>query len=137
MRYLTGSVRFGRDQAAGLLDDAERDGKAEHERATVTCAAGVYEIRRPGFQHRFGSYYYLDDLHPVECTEATCYCRHYRFGRGGGPCRGDPPERCRCGHVVHLHRWREVRATLDVCKAPDTWFTADMATFNALLGVAP
>lgn len=131
-RYLTGSVRFSREETTELLDEAKRSGTAEHERATVTCDGEAYEVHRPGFAHGFASYHYLDDLHPVDCEQ--CYCRHYRHdGRSRG-LRGDPPSTCRCGHPAMRHRYREVRKTLDICKAPETWFTEDMRIFNALHG---
>ena len=131
-RYLILSVRFSREQANALLDEAEREGNAEHERATVTCKNGAYEVHRPGFAHGFASYNYLDDLHPVECEQ--CYCRHYRHDGRSNVLVGDPPSTCRCGHRSMRHRFREVRETLDICKAPETWFTEDMRVFNTLAG---
>ena len=129
-RYLLGPVRFRRDLVTALLDEAERTGKAEHERATVTCQGEAYEVHRPGFAHGFSSYNYLDDLHPVDCEE--CYCKHYRHDGRSNVLQGDPPSTCRCGHYAMHHRFRRVRETLDICKAPDTWYTEDMRTFNAL-----
>jgi hypothetical protein len=130
--YLLLSVRFSSDRVTELLDQAERDGKAEDERATVTFKAGVYEVYRPSFAHFMGTSNYLDDLHPVDCTQ--CYCRHYRHNGRSNVLQSDPPSTCRCGHLCMRHRFREVRQTLEICKAPETWFTDDMQTFNALLG---
>lgn len=145
--YLLRSVRLPRAQVTGLLDEAERTGTGEalwdeadrhpgvtDVRATVTYDAGAWEVHRPGFAHGFASYFYLDDLHPVDCTE--CYCAHYRHNGRSAVLQGDPPAICRCGHPSFRHRFREVRDTLDVCKAPETWFTEDMRTFNALAGRA-
>lgn len=144
-RYLLLSVRLSRAQVAALLDEAERTGNAEalwdeadrrsgvtDVRATVTYAAGAWEVHRPGFAHGFASYNYLDEMHPVDCTE--CYCAHYRHDGRSNVLVGDPPSTCRCGHLCMRHRFREVRETLDVCKAPETWFTEDMRVFNALAG---
>lgn len=144
-RYLLLSVRLPRDQVAELLDEAERAGKAEalweegrrypgvtDVRATVIYDASkgeAWEVHRPGFSHGM-HYNYLDDLHPVECTE--CYCRHHRHNGRSSVLRGDPPSACQCGHLTARHRFREVRETMDICKAPETWFTEDMRTFNAL-----
>lgn len=131
-RYLLRSVQFPRDRVTELLELAERDGKAEDERATVTCEGpDRFEVHRPGFAHGFGSYNYLDDLHPVDCTQ--CYCAHYRHNGRSGILRGDPQRTCRCGHFCSRHRFRQVRETLDICKAPDTWYTDDMRVWNALL----
>lgn len=132
MRYLTGSARFSGEQATALLDAAERDGNAAHERATVTFNGEAYEVHRPGFAHGFASYNYLDDLHPVECE--LCFCKHYRHNGRSNVLRTDPPSTCRCGHMSMRHRFRQVRETLDVCKAPETWLTEDMRAFNALRG---
>ncbi len=144
--YLIRSMRFSRDQADALLDQAERDGKAvalvaeaerregvTDERATVTCKDGTYEVHRPGFSHGM-HYNYLDDIHPVECTK--CYCRHHRDDGRSHVLRGDPPSACRCGHLTVHHRWRVIRDVADVCKAPETWFTEDMRVFNALAGLS-
>jgi hypothetical protein len=142
--YLIRSVGLSRDEADALLDEAERDGKAvalvpeaerregvTDERATVTCKDGTYEVRRPGFCHGM-HYNYLDDIHPVECTK--CYCRHHRDDGRSHVLQGDPPFACRCGHLTVHHRWHVIRDVTDVCKAPETWFTEDMRTFNALAG---
>jgi hypothetical protein len=118
-RYLLMSVRFSRDRVTELLEQAERDGNAEDERATVTCKHGVYEVHRPGFVHSMGTYNYLDDLHPVDCTQ--CDCRHYRHDGRSNVLIGDPPATCRCGHLCCRHVFREVRKTLEICKAPETW----------------
>lgn len=132
-RYLLMSVRFSRERVTELLELAARDGKSEDERATVTCnAPDSFEVHRPGFSHGFAGFYYLDDLHPVECTE--CYCKHYRHNGRSNVLIGDPPTTCRCSHLCMRHTFREVRKTLDICKAPETWFTEDMLVFNALAG---
>ena len=147
-RYLILSVRLGRDRVTALLDEAERTGKAEARwdeadrrpgvtdvRATVTYDAGkgeAWEVHRPGFSHGL-HYNYLDDIHPVECTE--CYCRHHRDDGRSHVLQGDPPSACRCGHLTVHHRWRVIRDVIDVCKAPETWFTEDMRTFNALASI--
>lgn len=143
-RYLVMSVRVGGGRAEELLDAAERDGEAvelvaEGKRrpgvtdvlVTVTYARGAWEVHRPGFAHGM-LYNYLDDLHKVDCE--LCGCRHFRHGSGGGPCWGDPPERCQCGHLSLRHRYRQLRDTLDVCRAPETWFPVEERILNVLAG---
>ena len=119
-RYLLLSVRLPRAQIEALLDEAERAGSAEalwdeagrhpgvtDVRATVTYDAGAWEVHRPGFAHSLVGYNYLDDVHPVECTE--CYCKHYRHDGRSNVLIGDPPSTCRCGHLCMRHTFREVR----------------------------
>jgi len=146
-RYLLLSVRLPRAQVDALLDEAERTGSAEalwdeadrrpgatDVRATVTYDARkgeAWEVHRPGFNHGM-HYNYLDDMHPAECTE--CYCRHHRADGRSHVLRGDPPSACQCGHLTVHHRWRVIRDVIDVCRAPETWFTEDMCAFNALAG---
>jgi len=132
-------VGFTREYTEELLKLAERNGEAKDERATVTYQKYVkhsvspqYEVHRPTSAHGFGSFNYLDDLHPVECE--MCFCRHYLHRIGTGTLKGELPSMCRCGHLCMRHRFRVVRDTLEVCKAPETWFTEDMRTFNALAG---
>jgi len=143
-RYLLMSVRLPRAQAAEVLKAAERSGRAEalwdasdrrfgvtDIRATVTYDGGAWEVHRPGFAHGM-QYNYLDDIHPVECTE--CYCRHHQADGRSHVLQGDPPSACQCGHLTMHHRWRVIRDVIDVCRAPETWFTEDMRIFNALAG---
>lgn len=138
------SVRLPGAQVVALLDEAECTGHAEalwdeadrrpgvtDIRATVTYADGVWEVHRPGFSHGM-HYHYLDDIHPVECTE--CYCRHWRADGHSHGLQGDPPSGCQCGHLTQHHRWRVIRDVIDVCTAPETWYTEEMRAFNALSG---
>lgn len=144
-RYLLRPTGLSRQQVAEVLAEAERTGKADalwdedkrrpgvtDVRATVTYDGTErgYEVHRPGFSHGL-HYNYLDDLHPVECTE--CYCRHHRHDGWSAVLWGDPPSTCQCGHLTSRHRSREVRDTIDVCRDPGGWYTEDMRTFNALL----
>lgn len=144
--YLLRAVHLPRQQVEELMAEAERTGSADalweearrypgvtDVRATLTYEAGkreAWEVHRPGFSHGM-HYNYLDDLHPVECE--LCYCKHHRLDGRSHMLRGDPPSACQCGHPTSRHRFRQVREVLDVCKAPETWYTEDMRTFNALL----
>lgn len=144
-RYLRQGVRLHYWEADALLDAAARTGKASwlwdeenchpdvtDVRVTVTVHGDHrgWQVHRPGFEHRYGGYYYLDDGHSVDCER--CYCLHYRWDLRSGMLRGEPPSTCRCGHYAMRHHYRRVRDVIEVCRDPDSWFTEDMRTFNAL-----
>ena len=110
--YLRRSVQLARELVTALLDEAERTGEAialwgedkrrpgvTDVRATVTYDGTErgYEVHRPGCAHGSARYNYLDDLHPVDCTE--CYCAHYRHNGRSGILIGDAPSTCQCGHL--------------------------------------
>jgi hypothetical protein len=142
--YLIRPVRLSRDEADALLDEAERDGKAvalvaeaerregvTDERVTVTYKGGAYEVHRPGFSHGM-HYNYMDDLHPVDCER--CGCKHWRDNGRSSVLVGDPPSTCQCGHPTSRHRFRRVRQTLEICKAPEIWYPEAERILNALAG---
>lgn len=152
-RYLRGAVRLSSQQVALAMFAARQTGRVDvlwpeddrrpgvtdvratvtFDRRDLTFSSGGrrgWEVHRPGFAHGFASYHYLDEGHPADCER--CYCRHYRHDGRSDVVIGDPPSTCRCGHLCVRHRWRVIRDYIQVCREPDTWFTEDMRTFNAL-----
>jgi hypothetical protein len=78
---------------------------------------------QPALDHA-GHHYYLDDMHPVNCT--ACPCAHYRE-------RGLAAGECVCGDRVHLHRFDRVRAC--VTEAQIRAAEANAARLNRAYGL--